>query len=156
MGKQKQKRILFICHGNICRSVMAEYMFKEKVRQLGVEDQFEADSAATSREELGNEMYPPAKRMLTKKGIPFGHHRARQITREDYDRYDLLIGMDDWNLSNMRRMLGNDPDHKFRKMLNYIGLEREVADPWYTGDFAQTYEDLDRSLDALIREEREW
>ena len=77
------KRILFICHGNICRSVMAEYMFKEKVRQLGVEDQFEADSAATSREELGNEMYPPAKRMLTIKGIPFGHHRARQITRED-------------------------------------------------------------------------
>ena len=140
------KRILFICHGNICRSVMAEYMFKEKVRKLGLENQFEADSAATSREEIGNEMYPPAKRMLTKKGIPFGHHRARQITRDDYDRY----------LSNMRRMLGDDQDHKFRKMLNYIGLEREVADPWYTGDFAQTYEDLDKSLDAMIREEREW
>ena len=149
------KSILFICHGNICRSAMAEYMFKEKVRRLGLEDQFYADSAATSREEIGNEMYPPAKRMLTQKGIPFGHHRARQIVREDYDRYDLLIGMDDWNMRNMARILGEDPDGKFRKMLTYIGLEREVADPWYTGDFAKTYDDLDRSLDALIQKERE-
>ncbi len=149
-------KILFICHGNICRSVMAQYMFEDKIRSLRLEDQFYVDSAATSREEIGNEMYPPAKRMLTKKGIPFGHHRARQIVRDDYDRYDLLVGMDDWNLHNMHRILGDDPDGKFRKMLNYIGLEREVADPWYTGDFAQTYDDLDRSLDAMIQQERIW
>ncbi len=135
---------------------MAQYMFEDKIRSLRLEDQFYVDSAATSREEIGNEMYPPAKRMLTKKGIPFGHHRARQIVRDDYDRYDLLVGMDDWNLHNMHRILGDDPDGKFRKMLNYIGLEREVADPWYTGDFAQTYDDLDRSLDAMIQQERIW
>ena len=156
MGKRKQKRVLFICHGNICRSVMAQYMFDYKVSRLGLEDQFTSDSAATSWEEIGNEMYPPAKRMLTKKGIPFGHHRARRIVSEDYDNYDLLVGMDDENLYFMRRILGEDPDGKYRKIMNYIGLEREVADPWYTGDFAQTYEDLDRSLDAMIEQERIW
>ncbi len=144
------KRVLFICHGNICRSVMAQYMFLYKVKMRGLEDVFDADSAATSREEIGDEMYPPAKRKLTQKGIPFGHHRARQIVREDYDRYDILVGMDDENLYYMKRMLGNDPEGKFRKMLNYIGLEREVADPWYSGDFEQTYQDLDMSLDAMI------
>ncbi len=148
-------KVLFVCHGNICRSVMAEYMFRDKIRKLGLEDRFCADSAATSREEIGNEMYPPAKSMLTKKGIPFGHHRARQIVREDYDRYDILVGMDDENMYFMRRMLGEDTEGKFRKMLQYIGLEREVADPWYTGDFTQTYEDLDQSLDAMIRIEAE-
>ncbi len=149
------KRVLFICHGNICRSVMAQYMFLDKVNRLGLGDQFEADSAATSREEIGNGMYPPAKRKLTQKGIPFGNHRARQIVREDYDRYDLLVGMDDENMYYMRRMLGNDPEGKFRMMLNYIGLNREVADPWYSGDFEQTYQDLDSSLDAMIEAERE-
>ncbi len=146
-------RVLFVCHGNICRSVMAQYMFQDKVRRLGLETLFEADSAATSREEIGNEMYPPAKRKLTQKGISFGHHRARQIVPEDYDRYDLLIGMDDENLYYMKRILGNDPDGKFRRMLSYIGLDREVADPWYSGDFEQTYQDLDKSLDAMIEAE---
>ncbi len=148
------KRILFVCHGNICRSVMAQYMFEYKVKQLGLENQFESDSAATSREEIGNEMYPPAKRKMTQKGIPFGHHRARQIVREDYNKYDLLIAMDEENLYYMKRILGNDPDGKFRMMLSYIGLNREVADPWYSGDFEQTYKDLDASLDALIDTER--
>ena len=134
---------------------MAEYMFKDKVHRLGLDDLFYADSAATSREEIGNEMYPPAKRMLTKKGIPFGHHRARRIVSEDYENFDLLVGMDDENLYFMRRILGDDPEGKYRKIMNYVGLEREVADPWYTGDFVQTYEDLDRSLDAMIRKELE-
>ncbi len=149
------KRVLFICHGNICRSVMAQYMFLDKVKHLRLEDQFDADSAATSREEIGNEMYPPAKRKLKQKGIPFGNHRARQIVREDYDRYDLLIGMDEENLYYMKRILGDDPDDKFRMMLSYIGLSREVADPWYSGDFEQTYQDLDASLDAMIEAERD-
>ncbi len=144
------KRVLFICHGNICRSVMAQYMFLDKVKKMGLEDQFDADSAATSREEIGNEMYPPAKRKLKQKGVPYGHHQARQIVREDYDKFDLLVGMDDENLYYMKRMLGNDPEGKFRMMLSYIGLNREVADPWYSGDFEQTYQDLDASLDAMI------
>ena len=128
-------RILFICHGNICRSPMAEFYMKELVRREGAEQQFEIASAATSTEELGNPVYPPARRVLAAHGISCAGKTARQITRADYDRYDLLIGMDALNLRNMRRFFGGDPQGKISLLLDYTDRPGDVADPWYTGDF---------------------
>lgn len=108
-------RILFICHGNICRSPMAEYIMKELVKREGVAGDWEIESAAVSREEIGNPVYPPARRKLLEQGIPCGHHAARQMTRADYDRFDLLIGMDRSNLRTMQRICGGDPDGKARR-----------------------------------------
>ena len=124
-------RILFICHGNICRSPMAEYIMKELVKREGVAGDWEIESAAVSSEEIGNPVYPPARRKLLEQGIPCGHHTARQMTRADYDRFDLLIGLD-------------FTDRK----------GEEVADPWYTGDFDAVWEDLLEGCQALLREYR--
>lgn len=142
-------RILFVCHGNICRSAMAEAMFKKMIQDAGAEQMYFCDSAATSTEEIGNTMYPPAVRKLKTEGIPIGNHRARQMTREDYDRYDLLIGMDDENIRNMIRICHGDPESKIRKILSFAGEERSIADPWYTGNFDDTYRDLVGGLNAL-------
>ena len=139
------KKILFVCHGNICRSPMAEYIMKDMVHKAGRDDEFEIASAATSTEEIGNGVYPPAKRMLNAHGIDCTGHQARQLTRRDYDYYDILIGMDSYNIRNMQRMCGGDPDGKIRML-----LDRDVADPWYTGDFTATWNDCIEGCQALL------
>jgi len=129
-------RILMVCHGNICRSVAAEMVLKHLVRSSGLSGRIAIDSAAVSSEELGNDIYPPMKQALTRAGFPVERHRARQITRADYTRYDLIIGMDDSNLRRMRNAFGGDPDKKLSYLLDHCGRAgREIDDPWYTRDF---------------------
>ena len=135
-------KILFVCHGNICRSPMAEFVMKDLVKKAGVEDQFEIRSAATSSEELGNPVYPPARRKLAEHGISCGGKTASQLRREDYTEYDLLIGMDQANLRNMRRICGGDAEGKIRLLMDYTDRPGDVADPWYTGDFETTWQDV--------------
>ena len=143
-------KVLFVCHGNICRSAMAECVMTMLIRQRGLESRFSADSAATSREELGNPIYPPARRKLAEKGVPVLPHRARQMTAADYAQYDLLIGMDDANLRNMTRIAGGDPDGKIRRLMDYTRRPGQVADPWYTGDFESTWRDVSEGCAALL------
>ena len=135
-------KVLFVCHGNICRSPMAEFVLKDMVKKAGLEDRFQIDSVAATWEEIGNDMYPPAKRKLREKGIPFSPRAARILTRADYDRFDYLIGMDEENLDDMVRICGGDPEKKISLLLDWAGLSRDVADPWYTGNFEATYQDL--------------
>ena len=142
------KKILFVCHGNICRSPMAEYAMKYLVEQAQLTDQFLIESAATSTEEIGNPVYPPARRKLAEHGISCNGHAARQMTRADYQRYDLLIGMDSANLRNMTRIAGGDPEGKIRPLL----YDKDVADPWYTGNFEATWQDVLRGCQALLEE----
>ena len=147
------KKILFVCHGNICRSPMAEFIFKDMVSRRGLEDRFYIESAAVSTEEIGNPIYPPAKRCLSFHGIQFDKSKtARQITRADYDRFDLIICMDRMNLRWLRYIIPDDPQHKVRLMMQYAGLNRDVADPWYTGDFETTYRDITLAADPLLNE----
>ena len=149
----KQYRIIFCCHGNICRSPMAEFIFKDKILSQGLNDSFYVESAAVSTEEIGNSIYPPAKRCLNAHGIPFDKNKtARQITRADYDRFDLIICMDRMNLRWLKYIIPNDPDNKVRLMMSYAGQDRDVADPWYTGDFETTYRDINLATDALLNE----
>ncbi len=143
------KKILFVCHGNICRSPMAEYVMKYLVEQAQLTDQFLIESAATSTEEIGNPVYPPARRKLAEHGISCNGHAARQMTRADYSRYDLLIGMDSANLRNMTRIAGGDPEGKIRPLL----YDKDVADPWYTGNFEATWQDVLRGCQALLEEQ---
>ncbi len=144
-------RILFVCHGNICRSTMAEFVLKDMVARRGIADRFRIESAATSTEELGNPVHPGTRRMLVAHGIGgFEGKRARQLCRADYDAFDLIIGMDEANLRNMRRMLGGDPQAKLFKMLEFAGYSRDVADPWYTGDFDATYQDVCDGCEGLL------
>ena len=136
-------RILFVCHGNICRSPMAEFVMKDLVKKAGLEDEFFIRSAATSAEEIGNPVYPPARQKLAEHGIDCAGKTARQLQSGDYAEYDLLIGMDQANLRNMRRTCGGDPGGKLRLLMEYAGCpEREVADPWYTGDFEAAWRDV--------------
>ena len=146
------KRLLFVCHGNICRSPMAEFVMKDLVKKAGLTSQFHIESAATSREEIGNPVYPPARRKLAEHNISCGGHAARQLTRQDYDAYDLLIGMDQANLRNMRRICGGDPDDKIHLLLDYTARPGDVADPWYTGDFEATWRDVLAGCRGLLRE----
>lgn len=143
-------KILFICHGNICRSTMAEYVMKHLVKTAGLESEFFIDSAATSTEEIGNGVHHGTRRKLREAGIPCGDHRARQMTRIDYEKFDLLIGMDRANLRNMGRICGGDRDGKLRLLLQYTGSGRDIADPWYTGNFDATYEDILAGCTALL------
>ena len=136
------KRILFVCHGNICRSPMAERVFADLVRRQGGAGEFEVASAATSREEIGHPIYPPAARLLRARGIDPAGHAARQVTAEDYAYYDHLILMDAQNHRNLMRLLGGDPDGKVTSLLSWAGRTDDVADPWYTGDFEATYRDV--------------
>lgn len=146
--------ILFVCHGNICRSPMAEFILKDMVRKQGLADQFYIASAATSTEEIwngsGNPVYPPAKAELAKHGLSCEGKRAVQLKREDYEKYDYLIGMDSANIRNMNRILGGDPEGKIYKLLSFAGSDRDVADPWYTGKFDVTYKDIEVGCEAFF------
>lgn len=145
-------RILFVCHGNICRSTMAQFVMEYLVDRAGLKDQFEIDSAATSREEIGNGPHPGTVRKMHEMGIPMREHRARQIRRDDYDRYDMIIGMDEWNNRNILRIVGNDPEGKISSLLDYTPRKgQEIADPWYTGNFEDTYRDVDEGCRGLLK-----
>ena len=134
--------ILFVCLGNICRSPMAEFVFRVLVQKRGLGDRFHIASAATSAEELGNPVHPGTRRRLAQEGISTAGKTAVQLTRRDYGRYDLLIGMEQRNLSAMLRILGGDPQGKVRRLLDFTGSPRDISDPWYTGDFDRTYDDV--------------
>lgn len=146
----KDYRILFVCHGNICRSPMAEFVMKDLVEKAGVAQRFLIESAATSTEEIGNSVYPPARRKLAEHGISCQGKTARQMTRLDYGRYDLLIGMDSWNIRNMRAISGGDPEGKIRMLMDFTKRPGDVADPWYTGDFEATWRDVLEGCEALL------
>ena len=145
-------KVLFICHGNICRSTMAESVFTHMVRTRHIDHLFEINSAATSREEIGNPPHYGTVRKLREVNIPVVPHRAVQMTKADYDYYDYLIGMDTANIRNMTRIAGGDPDEKIHKLLTFAGSGRDVADPWYTGDFDATYEDVVAGLTAFLEQ----
>ena len=146
------KKILFVCHGNICRSPMAEFIMKDIVKKAGMDDQFHIESAATSTEEIGNSVYPPARRKLAEHGISCEGKTARQMTRSDYDRFDLLVGMDEWNIRNMKRIAGGDPDNKIFKMLDFTIRHGDVADPWYTGNFDATWRDCLEGCEMIFQQ----
>jgi len=135
-------KILFVCHCNICRSPMAEFIFRDLVNKQGLSAEFVVASAATSMEEIGNPVYPPAKRKLAEYGIRAEGHHARRMERRDYQEYDYIIGMDSWNYRNMLRIAGKDNKEKISLLLDYTDHPRDVADPWYTGDFEKTYDDV--------------
>ena len=150
-------KILFVCHGNICRSPMAEFVMKDMAAKAGLGEVFYIASAATSTEEIGNGVYPPARRKLSEHGISCAGKTARQMTKRDYADFDLLVGMDGANLRNMRRICGGDSDGKIRLLLDYTDCPRDVADPWYTGDFEATWRDVSegcRRLLASLKTER--
>lgn len=147
-------KILFICHGNICRSPMAEFILKDMAEKAGIVDLLLIESAAVSSEEIwrgvGNPVYPPARAKLLEHGLDPGDKRARKMTESDYDEYDLLIGMDDSNLRRMKQICGGDPEGKMHLMLEYAGRKGSVADPWYTGDFNATWRDLQEGCKGLM------
>ena len=148
-------KVLFICHGNICRSPMAEFVMKDLVHKAGLADQFYIASAATSTEEIwngiGNPVYPPAKAELAKHGLSCEGKRAVHLEASDYDKYDYLIGMDSANIRNMCRLFGGDPEDKVSLLLNYAGQARDISDPWYTGDFGATYRDVLAGCEGLLQ-----
>ena len=144
-------KILFVCHGNICRSPMAEFIFKHMVDEAGHAADFEIASAAVSTEETGNDMYPPAKRMLVSQNIPFTRRQARQITRADYAYYDHIVCMDQSNLRWMQHIIGEDSQHKVSLLMTWAGKNRDVADPWYTGDFTIAYNDIWEGCQAMLK-----
>ena len=141
-------KVLFICHGNICRSPMAEFIFKKLVKEQGPEDAFEIDSAATSREEIGNDIYPPAKRCLTAHGVPFAAHRARQITKADLAYYDYIVAMEDYNIRNLQWLLGDS--EKYSLLLDYTDRPGDISDPWYSGDFGTVYKEIELGCRGLL------
>ena len=144
-------KILFVCHGNICRSPMAEFVLRDMVKKAGRSAEFEIASAATSTEELGNPVYPPARRELKAHGIDCTGKTARQLSWADYDRYDLFIGMDQSNLRAMHRIFKGDPQKKIRLMMDYTSRPGDVADPWYTGEFGVTWRDVSEGCAGLLR-----
>ena len=144
-------KILFVCHGNICRSPMAEFVMKDLVRRKGEENEFFIASAATSREELGNGVYPPVKRILAAMGIDCSGKRARQVTKADYAEFDYIVCMDKNNMRNIKYIIPSDPENKIFMLLSLTDTPRDVADPWYTGDFDITKDDVLRGCNALYK-----
>ncbi len=148
------KKIMFVCHGNICRSPMAEFIMKDMVAKRGLADKFYIASCATSTEEIwngvGNPVYPPARRELAKHGIDCTGKRAVQITRRDYDKYDIILCMDSNNMRNIKRIIPSDPQQKIFKLMKFAGSDGDVADPWYTGDFETTYSDVYAGCSGLL------
>ena len=144
-------KIVFVCHGNICRSAMAEFVMKDEVRRTGRENEFEISSAAVSTEQIGNDMYPPAQLKLREKGVPFTRHSAHQITRREFDEADLVVLMDASNRRILSRLIpGSDSSKKTALLMDFTGTPRDVADPWYTGDFEATYRDVLAGCRAII------
>ena len=148
--------VMFICHGNICRSPMAEFIFKQLVQNKGLSHRFIINSSATSNEEIwgnvGNPIYPPAKRELEKRGVPFTDHRAIQLKKSDYGLHDYFLVMDSSNYSNAIRIFGGDPEQKVKKLLSYAGENRDVSDPWYSGDFSTCFNDIEKGVKAFLQE----
>jgi protein-tyrosine phosphatase len=144
-------KILFVCHGNICRSPMAEFVMKDMVKKAGLADRFHIASVAVSREELGNPVYPPARDELRRHGLSCGGKRAVQLKPADYGKYDYLIGMDGRNLTNMRRILGGDPEGKLSRLMDYTAHPGDVADPWYTDRFDVAYRDIYEGCEGLLK-----
>ena len=147
---QDKIRILMVCHGNICRSTMAESVMTYLINQRNLGSRIEVDSAATSTEEIGNPPHHGTVRKLREVGIPVVPHRARQMKKQDYDYYDYLIGMDDWNIRNMLKIADGDPDQKIKKLLEFAGSTRDIADPWYTGNFDVTYADVLEGCEGML------
>lgn len=145
-------RILFICHGNICRSPMAEFVFKHMVNEQGREHQFHIASSATSREEIGNEIHPGTRRKLKEMHVAFSPRKAVQFTKADYEKYDYILCMDSYNIRNLKRIIGpNASMDKVKRLLDFSDKPRDIADPWYTGNFDETYEDIVEGCTALLR-----
>ena len=144
------KKLLFVCHGNICRSPMAEYVMKAMVAEAGRSAEFEIASAATSTEEIGNGVYPPVRRLLEAAGIDCSAHRARQMTMADYRHYDLIVAMDTQNLNNIRRIIGQDTDGKVCRLLDFAPVPGDIADPWYTRDFDLTWRQVNAGCRGLL------
>ena len=149
-------KILFVCHGNICRSPMAEFLMKKLVKDMGISDKFLIESAATSTEEIGNGVHYGTKQVLKKYNIDCSKKRAVQITYDDYDKYDYIIGMDSYNIRNMNRIFGHDKDSKISLLLDYTDSPRDVADPWYTGDFSATENDVLQGCRGLLKTLKYW
>ncbi len=147
----KPLRVLFVCHGNICRSPMAEFILKDMVLKNGSSENFEITSCATSSEELGNPIYPPAAEVLNKHGISYSDRRARRMVSEDYDSNDFILAMDRNNLRNMKDRIGNDPDNKVKLLMSYCGKDFDVPDPWYTGDFEGVYTSITKACEAFLK-----
>ena len=144
-------KILFVCHGNICRSPMCEFVMKDLVRRAGREDEIFVASAACRRDEIGSDTYLGTREKLDEMGVPYQRRRAVQITKADYDSYDLIVAMDMENMRDLDRLLGGDPKKKLHRLMEFAGEERDVADPWYTGDFDVTYMDVLKGCKALLK-----
>lgn len=144
-------KILFVCHGNICRSPMAEFILKDMVKKQGIADQFCIASAATSTEEIGNPVHYGTRNKLAQYGISVAGKYAVQMEKSDYAKYDFLLGMDEWNIRNMKRITGKDPEHKIHMLLDFTKNPRAIADPWYTGNFDVTYDDIKEGCEAFLR-----
>ena len=147
------KKILFVCHGNICRSPMAEFVMKDLIKKAHRENDFYIESAATSTEEIGNSVYPPARRKLAEHNISCTGKTARQMQRSDYDKFDMLVGMDSYNIRNMERICGGDPEGKIHLLKEFSGDYGDVADPWYTGNFEATWQDVLKACTAILEKE---
>ena len=145
-------KIMFVCHGNICRSPVAEFVFKKMVADRGLSSEYVIASTATSTEEIGNDIHPGTRRTLDKYGIPHKRREAVQITRSDYDKYDLYVGMDTANIRNLGRIFGADPENKIKKLLDFTPHGGDVADPWYTGNFEETWRDVNEGCASLLKE----
>ncbi len=140
------KKVLFLCHGNICRSPMAEFVFRHMAGERAY-----CESKAVSAEEIGNDIYPPAAAMLRQKGIPFGTHHARQVARADYDAFDYIVVMEEYNLPRLWRIIGSDPEGKVCRLLDFTNTPGDIEDPWYSGNFEKVYEQIRSGCEALLR-----